>query len=344
VDVQQQQLANRIARVYKHRRKWAKRSDISCYRLYEKDIADQPLIVDWYDGDAIIWAFHRTRNEDAQQERFWLDGVLEAVGSALQLPSEHLFLKQRRPQRDRQGAGAEPGGGEAGGEGGEGKGKSEATGQYQRVDQRHVVKVVREQGLLFEVNLSDFLDTGLFLDHRVTRLRVRQEAAGKRVLNLFAYTGAFTCYACAGGASATTTVDLSNTYLEWARRNLALNGVAEGPHHQVVRADCLAWLSQAARQGERYDLIICDPPTFSNSTSMDHDFSVGRDYPQLLQACRALLAEGGDVYFSTNFRGFELRDPLAGWFYEELSATSVPEDFRDRKIHRSWRMRATPRT
>jgi 23S rRNA (cytosine1962-C5)-methyltransferase len=317
VDAQYQQLANRFARVHKHLRKWARRTDVSCYRLYEKDIADQPLIVDWYDGDAVVWAFPRTRNETPEQERAWLAAVVEAARAGLQLPEERVWLKRRAQQKDRQ----------------------EGDGQYHRLGDRRAVKPVREQGLQFEVNLSDYLDTGLFLDHRPTRARVRDESAGKAVLNLFAYTGAFTCYARAGGAARTLTVDLSNTYLEWARRNLALNAFALDERHRLERADCLAWLGRAASVGdERFDLIVCDPPTFSNSTAMEHDFSVGRDHPWLLERCRALLAPGGVLYFSTNFRGFELTGGTAGFTIEDITESSIPEDFRNRRIHGCWRM------
>lgn len=311
-----EQLANRFARVHRHLRKWAKRTDVTCYRIYEKDIADQPLIVDWYDGDAVVWAFPRTRNETPQQEDAWLASVQAAVRTGLQLPPERVWLKRRAQQKNRQ----------------------EGDGQYERVATRAAVKPVREQGLQFEVNLSDYVDTGLFLDHRPTRARVRAEAAGKSVLNLFAYTGAFTVYARAGGATRTVTVDLSNTYLAWARRNLALNGLADAAPHRIERADCIQWLSQAAQGPERFDLIVCDPPTFSNSTTMPDDFSVGRDHPPLLARCAALLAPGGTLYFSTNFRGFELRGGTDGLAVEEISAQSVPEDFRNRRIHRCWRM------
>ena len=324
MDLQQSQLANRLARVYKHRRKWAKRLDISCFRLYEKDIADQPMIIDWYDGDVLIWAFHRTRNETPADEQAWLEAATEAACHGLGVAAGHVVIKTRRPQKDRQG-------------GAQGDGQE---GQYQRVDHRHLVKQVREQGLTFEVNLSDYLDTGLFLDHRVTRDRVRAASRDLRVLNLFAYTGSFTCYACAGGARSTLTIDLSNTYLEWAARNLALNGIAPGGAHRLLRADCLAWL--ASPTPERFDLIICDPPTFSNSTSMAHDFAVGRDHVWMLARLRERLAPQGVVYFSTNFRDFELDPALAGWRVEETSASSVPEDFRDRRIHRSWQLRPLP--
>jgi 23S rRNA (cytosine1962-C5)-methyltransferase len=199
--------------------------------------------------------------------------------------------------------------------------------------------VVEEHGLRFEVNLSDYVDTGLFLDHRPTRKRVGEEALGRRVLNLFAYTGAFTVHARAGRAAATTTVDLSNTYLDWAARNLQLNGFALDAAHRFDKADCLHWLETAPARGERYDLIVCDPPTFSNSKAMDRTFRVDQDHPWLLGQCAKLLNPGGALYFSTNFRGFELSvDKIRGLRCEDLSATSVPEDFRNRRIHRCWRM------
>jgi 23S rRNA (cytosine1962-C5)-methyltransferase len=311
------QLANRLARVHRHLRKWARRSAVTCYRLYEKDIADQPLIVDWYDGDAVVWAFARTRNETVADEEAWLEAVVEAVASGLQLAPERIFLKRRFRQQDRQ----------------------EGDGQYHRVAARGAVKTVAEQGLLFEVNLSDYVDTGLFLDHRPTRAAVRAAAAGRRVLNLFAYTGAFTVYARAGGAAATTTVDLSNTYLDWCGRNLALNGLATDAAHRVVRADCLEWLAAAPAASERYDVIICDPPTFSNSKTMAKPFSVATDHPWLLERCTQRLAPGGTLYFSTNFRDFRLAEGVPPVLrVEEVTAQSIPEDFRNKRIHRCWRM------
>jgi 23S rRNA G2069 N7-methylase RlmK/C1962 C5-methylase RlmI len=310
------QLANRFRRVHRHLRKWAKRTDVSCYRIYEKDIADQPLIVDWYDGDAVVWAFARTRNETPEQESAWLEHVVAAVAAGLELDRAKIFLKRRAPQKDRQ----------------------SGEGQYEKLESRRAAKNVREQGLLFEVNLSDYLDTGLFLDHRPTRALVREQAAGKAMLNLFAYTGSFTCYARAGGASATRTVDLSNTYLDWAQRNLALNGFTESAEHRLVKADCLAWLAEAPHAVERYDLIVCDPPTFSNSTSMRRPFAIEKDHGWLLAQCRALLRPGGVIYFSTNYRGFELREPPPGMMVDDITERSIPEDFRNRKIHQCWRM------
>lgn len=312
-----EQLANRLTRVHKHLRKWARRTGVTCYRLYEKDIPDQPLIVDWYDGAAVCWAFERTRNETPADEEAWLVNITAAIRAGLTLPAEAVFLKRRFRQQDRQ----------------------EGDGQYHKIESRSAVKIVAEHGLKFEVNLSDYVDTGLFLDHRPTRQRLGAEAAGKRVLNLFAYTGAFTVHARAGGAVATTTVDLSNTYLDWATRNLALNGFVDEAKHRIEKADCLQWLEGAPGRGEKFDLIICDPPTFSNSKAMQQAFRVDHDHPWLIGQCAKLLSPGGVLYFSTNFRGFRLTtDKLPPLKIEDISEASVPEDFRNRKIHQCWRM------
>jgi 23S rRNA (cytosine1962-C5)-methyltransferase len=311
-----QQLANRIARVQRHRRKWGRRRDISCWRVYERDIADQPAIVDWYGDAAVAWAFERARNDTPAQEAQWLEALADAVCRGLAITRDALQLKRRAPQR----------------------GRDSGEGQYQRLDHAAVVRTVREQGLSFEVNLSDYLDTGLFLDHRWTRAQVREQSKQARVLNLFGYTGSFTCYAAAGGARATVTVDLSNTYLAWAARNLALNRFAvDDGRHALVRADCLAWLAEPPVQ-EPFDLIVCDPPTFSNSKAMTRDFAVERDHPWVIARCRALLRPGGVLWFSTNCRGFQLSPEIAGWAIEDASEASIPEDFRDRRIHRLWRL------
>jgi len=198
--------------------------------------------------------------------------------------------------------------------------------------------VVEEQGLKFWVNLGEYLDTGLFLDHRVTRARVREEAKGKRFLNLFAYTGSFTVYAAAGGAKGTTTVDMSNTYLDWAAENLKLNGFA-GPKHERIRADVTRWLEDAGREGRTYDLIVLDPPSFSASKKMSGTFNVQRDQLKLLRSTLALLAPSGILYFSTNYTGFQLEaDEKLDADFEETTPRSIPEDFHRKDVHRCWRV------
>lgn len=313
-------LANRLRRTYRHLRKWARRTDVTCFRLYEKDIPDQPLIVDWYDGRALVYAMHRKKDETPQAREAWLEEVEAEVREGLDVTDETLFFKERRRQK--------------------------GPDQYRKEAEERQEFVVGEQGHRFWVNLSDYHDTGLFLDHRNTRKIVEGEAAGKRpdgrpcgrFLNLFAYTGSFTVYAACGGAAHTTSVDISNTYLQWARRNFELNGL-DPRTNDLVRADVLAWLPEAVRAGRRFDLIVCDPPTFSNSKKMRGFLDVGEQHPELINDCLRLLSPGGALYFSTNFRGFKLNEPaLLPCALEEITARTVPEDYRNKKIHRCWRI------
>jgi 23S rRNA (guanine2069-N7)-methyltransferase len=198
--------------------------------------------------------------------------------------------------------------------------------------------VIVESGQRFLINLDAYLDSGLFLDHRLLRAEVRERAAGRRMLNLFAYTGSFTVYAAAGGAVTSDTVDLSNTYIDWAARNFALNGL-DPRQHALIRADVLTWLDQASAEGRRYDLIVLDPPAFSNSKAMDGVLDIQRDHAQLVEAARALLASGGELFFSTNLRTFKLDPALAAdRACVDITARTLPDDFRDRRIHRAFRI------
>lgn len=308
-------LANRLRKRQRHLRKWARRTELTCYRLYERDIPEYPLIVDWYDGEAVAWLYDRTRDETPAQAAEWRAHTLDEIEAGLDLPRSKIYVKERQIQH--------------------------GDAQYERVQQSEQVRIIAEQGLRFEVNLSDYLDTGLFLDHRITRDMVRQQSKGRRVLNLFAYTGTFTCYAMDGGARATTTVDLSATYCDWARRNLAHNGFAESTQHRVVQADCLAYLKEASERDERYDVIVCDPPTFSNSKRMDAgSFAVNRDHPALIRACLRLLIPDGQLFFSTNSRRFTLDEKAlpSNLHVENITPKTIPEDFRNDKIHQCWLM------
>jgi 23S rRNA G2069 N7-methylase RlmK/C1962 C5-methylase RlmI len=308
-------LGNRLAKQLKHLRGWAKAGGITCFRLYERDIPEFPAIVDWYDGDVVAWVYNRTRDDTPEKVRAFEDLCEEEILDGLQVPGARLHMKYRGRIKDR-------------------------SEQYDRVDDRGVVRTVEEQGLKFEVNLSDYLDTGLFLDHRKTRSIIRHYAKGKRVLNLFAYTGSFTVYARAGGAIATTTVDMSKTYQDWTKRNLELNGFAvDGALHRLVHADCLQFLEAGPAPGERYDYIVLDPPTFSNSKRMEADsFAVDRDWPRLVEMATRWLADDGWLYFSTNSRQLKWDDAQvpAGYVAREISERTVPDDFRNRRIHRCW--------
>ncbi|MFM9098328.1 MAG: class I SAM-dependent methyltransferase [Phycisphaerales bacterium] len=313
-------LGNRLAKQLRHLRGWARAGGITCFRLYERDIPEFPAIVDWYDGDVVAWVYRRTRDETPEQVRAVEDRCEEEILDGLQVSGARLHMKYRGRIADR-------------------------TEQYDRVDDRGVSKVVEEQGLRFEVNLSDYLDTGLFLDHRKTRSIIRHYANGMRVLNLFAYTGSFTVYARAGGAAATTTVDMSRTYQDWTRRNLELNGFAPDDSHRLVTADCLQYLEAGPAAGERYDYVVLDPPTFSNSKRMEAgSFAVDRDWPRLLSLASRFLADGGWLYFSTNSRQLRFDEAQApvGFEVREISERTVPDDFRNRRIHRCWTLRRAP--
>jgi len=303
--------ANRLRKVAPQRLRDAARDGLSALRLYDADIPEYAFTVDWYAGHAVVTELARrgflpVAVRDARRAE-----VEGAVVSVLGIAEDHVHWKVRAPKR----WGEE---------------------QYEKLGEKGERIVVEEQGLRFLVNLDDYLDTGLFLDHRLTRARVRAEAKGKRFLNLFCYTGSFTVYAAAGGARETVSVDLSNTYLDWARDNLALNDL-EGPRHHLVRSDVTRWLRQV--RGETFDLVVLDPPSFSASKKMASTFDVQRDHVELLEDTAALLSPEGVLYFSTNFTGFELaKDPLPGWSFEELTPASIPPDFRNRRIHRCWRI------
>jgi 23S rRNA G2069 N7-methylase RlmK/C1962 C5-methylase RlmI len=304
---------NRLARNEKALRRWARAQGVEAMRLYDRDIPEVPLALDRY-GDALLLALYaRPYEKDEDLEDEWLELMALAAADALGVAPGSVFMKTRKRQR--------------------------GMSQYERIGTDGAERVVREGGLSFIVNLSDYLDTGLFLDHRPTRAMIRAESAGKDLLNLFAYTGSFSVYAAAGGAASVTSVDLSNTYLSWASRNLSLNGFF-GPAYPLVRADVPAFLADAAAAGRRWDLIVLDPPTFSNSKAAERDFDVNADWPRLVGACAGLLKAGGRLYFSTNSRKLKWSSELAPGAWEDISAATIPPDFRDVKVHRCWRMTA----
>ena len=228
-------LVNRLRKRQKHLRKWARRRDITCYRLYEKDLPDQPLIIDWYDGDVVLWTLERKRNETDEQEHEWTKAVCESVVTALGIKPEQLFLKQRQRQ----------------------KGKH----QYERYGRDTSTKIVEEIGHKFEVNLSDYVDVGLFLDHRPLRQTIKEQASGKRVLNCFCYTGSFSIYAAQAGATHVCSIDLSNTYLEWLERNIEINK-QDSALHDIRRGDCMEILHNIGASPQRYDILCATHQRF----------------------------------------------------------------------------------
>ncbi len=309
-----QMFANRLRKNLKQLGKWAAREGIECYRLYDADMPEYALAIDIYQGWAHVQEYAPPRSIDPEKAQTRLLDALAAIPQALELDPAKVVVKRRERQA--------------------------GTRQYERQGSEGRFMEVSEGGAKLLVNLTDYLDTGLFLDHRPMRLRLQREAVGKRFLNLFCYTGAATVHAAKGGARSTTSVDLSKTYLDWARRNLALNGFSE--RHQLVQADVMNWLEQD--QGQ-YDLIFIDPPTFSNSKRMEGVFDVQRDQVRLIDLAMARLAPGGVLYFSNNFRKFALDERLAERYaIEEISAQTLDEDFRrNPKIHRAWRVQARAR-
>ena len=306
-------LSNRLLKRHKHLKKWAKRNGITCYRLYERDLPDHPIIVDWYDGDCVAWISPRTIDDTPELRTAYDKNVIETLSATMVESPENLYIKTRKIQKG-------------------------LTNQYSKLTEQKSIKQIVEHDIIFEVNLSDYLDTGLFLDHRPSRRMIQEESKGKRVLNLFAYTGSFTCYARAGEAISTTSVDLSSSYLDWAKRNMTLNFGAPRKSDRFIKDNCLSFIKQEASQN-RYDIIICDPPTFSNSKSMkENAFSIDEDYPELISDCIKLLAPEGFLLFSTNSRKFKL-DPQKlpkNCSVEDVTTESIPEDFRNKNIHKCW--------
>ncbi len=303
----------RLAKRARHLRRWPDKLGISCYRLYERDCPDVPLVIDRYEDHAHIFEHERGHSRTPAQHADWCDQVVARTARVLEIPDSHVHMKDRPRQR--------------------------GLSQHERVADEHVTIVVREGGLKFEVNLTDYADTGLFLDHRITRGMVRDLAAGKRLLNLFCYTGSFSVYAAAGGAASTVSVDLSNTYLDWMRRNFALNNLI-GPQHRQVREDVLEFL-RGHPAGAHYDLAVIDPPTFSNSKSMEADFEVQSAHVELITRSARLMKPGATIFFSNNFRQFKLDQGAlesAELTVREISRQTVPEDFRNERIHRCWRI------
>jgi len=325
--------ANRLRKNLAHWHKWARRRGTSCFRIYDRDVPQFPFAIDWFEAvsqgaPTPKAAIHLHVQEiDTGWKRSdedytaWLIAVCDAICEVCEIPAEQLHLKRRERQR--------------------------GTSQYEKLDDAEAEAfVVEEAGHRFEVNFDAYLDTGLFLDHRPTRARVGETIAGRarsgagtRFLNLFAYTGSFSVHAAMAGASHSTTVDLSNTYQAWTARNFALNGI-DTRRHTLVRADVLAWLVGQMAAGERYDVIVLDPPSFSNSKKMQGVLDVQRDHVRLVSQCHELLADGGELYFSTNLRSFEIDPKLVQQLsLREITHQSVPEDFRRpgrADPHRAW--------
>jgi 23S rRNA (guanine2445-N2)-methyltransferase / 23S rRNA (guanine2069-N7)-methyltransferase len=303
--------ANRLRKNFKHLAKWARREGVTCYRVYDADLPQYAVAVDLYESRVQVQEYERPETVEAVTAERRLFDAVSAIPEVLGVRTEDVMLKVRRRQRN--------------------------AGQYPKLADRKELFEVSEGGHRFLVNLRDYLDTGLFLDQRLTRHLIGELAPGRRFLNLFAYTGTATVYAAKGGATSTTTVDLSNTYLDWAQQNLSLNAI-RGARHTLVRADCLEFVQS---EPGRYGLIFLDPPTFSRSKAMVDTFDVQRDHAWLLRATARLLEPDGILLFTNNLRRFKMdRDALPELVVEEITRRTIPPDFeRNPRVHNAWRIR-----
>ena len=348
---QAQIFCNRLQKKYKELRKWARKNRITCYRLYDRDIPEIPLSLDMYEFlpddidskiDAarflaeqnarysandplvekenslrrffILYLYERPYEKDENDEEQWLDLMSKTVSEVFNVPVSHILRKERRKQ----------------------KGES----QYEKSTETSIVKGrVQEQGQLFNVDLSSYIDTGLFFDHRPLRAVVRNSSSGKAVLNLFCYTGSFSVYAAEGNAKSVESVDLSNTYLSWAEENFRLNGYYSGKQ-KFVKDDVFHYLKEAQKKGERFDLVVIDPPTFSNSKMSNHVLDIQKDYSKLLNNLLPLLTPDADVFFSTNFTRFKPdNNSLMYNKIENITDSTIPPDFRNKKIHYCYHLK-----
>ena len=358
--------SNRLKRKYKELRKQMRKNRISCYRLYDRDIPEVPVSLDLYeflpDGVdsvmeaarfmadqnerlsandpaiekeikertwAVLYLYERPYEKSEEEETLWLDAMAKAAADILGIDKSHIIKKSRGHKSHKE------------------------DEQYQKNDSQISIEgLVQEQGQLFRVDLTSYLDTGLFFDHRPLRATVRDTSSKKRVLNLFCYTGSFSVYAAQGNASYVESVDLSNTYLAWAKDNMKLNGFTDKKKYDFTRADCQVFLQEkavAAKGGklaaeELYDLIILDPPTFSNSKATNDVLDINRDWPQLLKDCLNILAPGGTLYFSTNSERIKFDiskippKTAAGseFTWKEITEQTISADFAGKKPHKAW--------
>ncbi len=325
-------LANRLRKRFAHLSKRFKRQNIDCFRLYDWDIKEVRAVVDWYgsrspsfasetrgvfEGHAVIAEYVRL-----QTGQDWLPQMAAATAQALNIPLERVHVKQRRTKTE---------------EGPRYSPHPTLSHTGEKIKMRGRFEVC-ERDLRFWVNLDDFLDTGLYSDHRDTRVIIKDLARGKNFLNLYAYTGAFTCAAALGGAKTTVTVDRSETYQNWARDNLKLNGLVD-PRHIFVQSDTNKFLARAYAQGQKFTLAFVDPPSFFKDRGRGVEFDINRDHPSLIRDVLKIMAPGSLVFFSTNHQRFEpCFDGLAVRDLIELTPKTIPEDYRNRKVHRCWKM------
>ncbi len=292
---------NRLTKVYKHKSKLAKRQQLSCYRIYDHDLPEFPFCIELYEDKLYLAEYLRRHGMTDEEHEVWLDECLVVISEITAVPVEAMYVRQRKRMSHRE-------------------------GQYEKIDTKQEFFTVLENGLKFQVNLTDYLDTGLFLDHRITRKMVMEQCNGKRVLNLFCYTGSFSVYAAAGSASSVTSVDLSKTYLAWAEDNFVINLFKDKDKYSFVHADVMQYLKTLAPNS--FDLVILDPPTFSNSKRMKDFLDIQRDHVELLNDVLAATVSGGIIYFSTNYSKFLMEATLINASeIKDITKATTPFDF-----------------
>lgn len=304
---------NCIRNSYRHVRKWAKRTTTNCFRIYDRSLYHYPLAIDFYAGRYCVHYFSQERDSALPPEAV-VQEVEKALKDLFRASPEQIFWRSRIKRKKHE--------------------------QYEKQDVQQEFFTVLEYGVSFKVNLVDYLDTGLFLDHRETRQQVASCAKDKRVLNLFSYTAAFSVHAAMKGASYTKSVDMSNTYSEWARDNFDLNRLP-AKNNEIVRADCLKFMDEEINSRAKYDIIVIDPPTISRSKKMDRMFDIQEDYVFLIEKALKLLLPGGVIFFSTNSRKFIFDlARFSDCTIIDISSKTLPVDFQDPKIHRCWKILA----
>lgn len=359
--------SNRLKRKIKELKKWARKNKISCYRIYDRDIPEIPVSLDLYEflpdhiqnkieaakytsfvaerisqndptiqGElvlntyAVIYLYERPYEKDEKEEEFWFDQIAKTAAEVLNIPFSHIVKKERKRQR--------------------------GTNQYEKDEEKESIYSIKgltqECGELFNIDLTSYLDTGLFFDHRPLRSIVRETASKKSVLNLFCYTGSFSVYAAEGGAKKVESVDLSNTYLTIAKNNMDLNGFSDKNAYIYTRQDVIEFLKEKAvkakagelKEDEYYDMIILDPPTFSNSKNTYNVLDINKDWPKLCKDCLNILAPGGILYFSTNSTKLSFDKSLLPQatvknkviMITDMTESSIPKDFEGTKCHKLW--------
>ena len=303
---------NRLTKDIRHVAKLARRQGVSCYRIYDHDLPEFPFCIERYEDKLYLAEYQRRHGMTEEEHENWLETCIPTISEVLETPDERIYYRQRRRKGGR-------------------------LDQYEKLASEQEFFVAREAGLSFRINLTDYLDTGLFLDHRITRGMVREEVKDKRMLNLFCYTGSFSVYAAAGGAAQVDSVDLSKTYLNWAEANMNLNVPADTKGHRFIHADVKQWLDEVPAGG--YDLVVMDPPTFSNSKRMKDFLDIQRDHAELINKTLRAMNPGGVLYFSTNYRKFQMEtEKIMAASVKDITNATTPFDFQGKLFRWCYRI------